>query len=91
MESYEGGIYMGFIWSLIIGGLLGWIASLITGKDIPGGIFGNIIAGMIGAWVGSAILGDFGPVIGGYAIIPALIGAIILIFIVSVILRMFKK
>ncbi|CAM4269139.1 GlsB/YeaQ/YmgE family stress response membrane protein [Bacillus manliponensis] len=82
---------MGFIWSLIVGGILGWIASLITGKDIPGGVIGNIIAGMIGAWVGSAIMGDFGPVIGGYAIIPALIGAIILIFIVSFIMRMFRK
>ncbi|MEC3317443.1 GlsB/YeaQ/YmgE family stress response membrane protein, partial [Bacillus thuringiensis] len=24
------------IWSLIVGGLLGWFASLITGRDVPG-------------------------------------------------------
>ena len=71
------------IWSLIVGGILGWLASLITGKDVPGGVIGNIIAGIIGSWVGSKLLGSFGPVIGGYAIIPALIGAIVLIFIVS--------
>ena len=79
------------IWSLIVGGILGWLASLITGKDVPGGVIGNIIAGIIGSWVGSKLLGSFGPVIGGYAIIPALIGAIILIFIVRFLLRAIRK
>ncbi|ABS22256.1 GlsB/YeaQ/YmgE family stress response membrane protein [Bacillus cytotoxicus] len=82
---------MAFIWSLIVGGILGWLASLITGKDVPGGVIGNIVAGIIGSWVGTALLGRFGPVIGGFAIIPALIGAIILIFIVSFLLRAMKK
>ena len=26
------------IWSLIVGGILGWLASLITGRDVPGGV-----------------------------------------------------
>ncbi|HAL00005.1 MAG TPA: GlsB/YeaQ/YmgE family stress response membrane protein, partial [Exiguobacterium sp.] len=25
---------MGFLWALIVGGLIGWIASLIIGKDV---------------------------------------------------------
>ncbi|EEL87450.1 GlsB/YeaQ/YmgE family stress response membrane protein [Bacillus cereus] len=79
------------IWYLIVGGILGWFASLITGKDVPGGVIGNIIAGIIGSWLGSLLLGKFGPVIGGFAIIPALIGAIILIFIVSFLLRAIRK
>ena len=79
------------IWSLIVGGILGWLASLITGKDVPGGVIGNIIAGIIGSWIGSKLLGSFGPVIGGYAIIPALIGAIVLILIVSFLLRAMRK
>lgn len=79
------------IWSLIVGGLLGWFASLITGRDVPGGVIGNIIAGIIGSWIGTKLLGSFGPVIGGFAIIPALIGAIILIFIVSFLLRAMRK
>ncbi|MFD2208210.1 GlsB/YeaQ/YmgE family stress response membrane protein [Virgibacillus halophilus] len=78
---------MGFIWSIIIGGILGWLASLIVGRDIPGGVIGNIIAGFIGAWLGSVLLGKWGPVIGGFHIIPALIGAIVLIVIVSAILK----
>ena len=78
------------IWSLIVGGILGWLASLIT-RDVPGCVIGNIIAGIIGSWIGGKLLGSFGPVIGGYAIIPALIGAIILIFIVSFLLRAMRK
>lgn len=78
---------MGFIIFLIIGGIIGWLAGLILGKDIPGGIIGNIIAGIIGAWLGGAIFGNWGPDIAGMAIIPALIGAIILVAIVSFILK----
>ena len=81
---------MGFIWSLIIGGIIGWLAGLILGRDIPGGVIGNIIAGFIGAWLGSLLLGGWGPVIGGFYIIPALIGAIALVFIVSLIFRNVK-
>lgn len=78
---------MGIIWSLIIGGIIGWLAGLIMGKDIPGGIIGNIIAGFIGGWLGGVILPDFGPEIGGFHIVPALIGAIVLVAIVSLIMR----
>jgi uncharacterized membrane protein YeaQ/YmgE (transglycosylase-associated protein family) len=82
---------MGFIWALIIGGIIGWLAGLILGRDVPGGIIGNIIAGFIGAWLGSLLLGGWGPVIGGFYFIPALIGAIALVFIVSFILRRAKR
>jgi uncharacterized membrane protein YeaQ/YmgE (transglycosylase-associated protein family) len=78
---------MEFIWSLIVGGIIGWLAGLVIGRDIPGGIIGNIIAGFIGACLGSWILGDWGPVVGEFYIIPALIGAIVLILILSLIMR----
>ncbi|AEI46319.1 GlsB/YeaQ/YmgE family stress response membrane protein [Paenibacillus mucilaginosus] len=78
---------MGFLWSLIIGGIIGWLAGMIMGKDLPGGIIGNIIAGFVGAWLGGLLLGDWGPEVGGFYIVPALIGSIALVFIVSLILR----
>ena len=81
---------MGFIIMIIVGGLIGWIAGMIMGKDIPGGILGNIIAGLIGSFIGSKLLGT-GSSLGGVPIFPALIGAIILIFIVSLILKAIKK
>lgn len=82
---------MGFILYLIMGGIIGWLAGLILGKDIPGGIIGNIIAGIIGAWLGSLILGDWGPQIWDVYIIPALIGALVLVFVLSLILGSMGK
>ena len=72
---------------LIVGGIIGWLGSLIAGRDMPGRIIGNIVAGFIGAWLGTALLGTFGPETGGFYIVPALIGAIVVVFIVSLILR----
>lgn len=77
----------GFIGMLIVGGLIGWAAGAIMGKDIPGGILGNIIAGIIGSWVGGKLFGQWGPELGSIYILPALIGSIILIAIVTLILR----
>ncbi|MCD7035814.1 GlsB/YeaQ/YmgE family stress response membrane protein [Metabacillus sp. GX 13764] len=82
---------MGFIIFLIVGGIIGWLAGLIIGKDVPGGVIGNIIAGIIGAWLGGTLFGSFGPELGGIYIIPALIGSIILVFIVSLILRSMRR
>ncbi|HEY4553563.1 MAG TPA: GlsB/YeaQ/YmgE family stress response membrane protein [Bacillaceae bacterium] len=82
---------MGFLLYLIVGGIIGWLAGLILGKDIPGGIIGNIIAGIVGAWIGGALLGDWGPDIAGVAIVPALIGALLLVFVLSLIMGSMSK
>lgn len=78
---------MSFLWMLIVGGIIGWLAGLIMGRDIPGGVIGNIIAGIIGSWLGGVLLGSWGPKISDFYLFPSLIGAIVLIFIVSLILR----
>lgn len=80
-----------FVWYLIIGGILGWLAGVILGKDVPGGIIGNIVAGIIGSWIGSMVLGNWGWKISDFYVFPALIGAIVLIFIVSIILKSMRK
>lgn len=82
---------MSFIWFVIIGGVLGWLAGVILGRDVPGGVIGNIIAGIIGSWIGSALLGNWGWHVSDFYVFPALVGAIILIFIVSFIMRSFRK
>lgn len=81
----------GFIGMLIVGGLIGWAAGAIMGKDIPGGILGNIIAGIIGSWLGGTLLGHWGPELGSIYILPALIGSIILIALVTLILRAMRN
>lgn len=75
------------IWSLIVGGILGWLAGLILGKDIPGGVIGNIVAGFLGGWVGNTLFGNIGPVYGGFSVISTLLGAVLLIIIVSFVLK----
>ncbi|MCZ2258165.1 GlsB/YeaQ/YmgE family stress response membrane protein [Sporosarcina sp. G11-34] len=82
---------MSFIWFLIIGGVIGWLAGMILGKDIPGGVIGNIIAGIIGAWIGGKLLGEWGWKISDFYVFPALIGALILVFVVSFVLKSMRK
>jgi uncharacterized membrane protein YeaQ/YmgE (transglycosylase-associated protein family) len=75
---------LGFIWSLIIGGVIGAIGQAIVGTDVPGGIIGNIIIGFVGAWAGHALF-QMGPELGGFYIIPAIVGAILIVFIYDLI------
>lgn len=82
---------MSFIWFLIIGGVIGWLAGAILGKDVPGGIIGNIIAGIVGAWIGGMLLGSWGPKVSDFYIFPALLGAIILVFVVSFIMKSMRR
>ncbi|MHA3066829.1 GlsB/YeaQ/YmgE family stress response membrane protein [Lacticaseibacillus saniviri] len=75
-----------FIWLLIVGAVIGAIGQMIVGRDMPFGWVGNILAGLVGAWLGTRLLGDWGPHMADLAIFPALIGAIILVLIVSAIM-----
>lgn len=71
------------IWSLIIGGLIGFIAGGITKKGGAMGIIANIIAGLLGSSVGQALSGTWGPKLAGMAIVPSVLGAVIVIAVVS--------
>jgi uncharacterized membrane protein YeaQ/YmgE (transglycosylase-associated protein family) len=72
---------VGLIVTLFIAGIIGAIADRIVPGKIPYGFVGAIAAGLLGSWLGTLILGDLGPRIAGIAIIPGLIGAIILAFV----------
>jgi len=73
----------------LIGGIAGWLAAtVIRGRGL--GIVGNIVVGILGALLSSYLLPKFGIVIGsGWigAIIYAFIGAVILLFLISLIKR----
>lgn len=47
---------MGILGWIVIGGLAGWVASIIMKKDASFGIVGNIIIGIIGAIIGGFIM-----------------------------------
>jgi uncharacterized membrane protein YeaQ/YmgE (transglycosylase-associated protein family) len=77
------------IWTLIIGGVAGWLAGRIMRGDGFGVII-DIIVGLIGGWLGGMVLGWLGIASGGSLIgrlIVALIGSIILIWIIRLIRR----
>jgi uncharacterized membrane protein YeaQ/YmgE (transglycosylase-associated protein family) len=76
---------------IIVGGIAGWIASMIAGQDARQGWVTNVIVGIVGAFIGGLILSflGFGPLTGPFrleTLIAAIIGAVILLFIV----RMFQ-
>jgi uncharacterized membrane protein YeaQ/YmgE (transglycosylase-associated protein family) len=85
---------MNFIAWIIVGGIIGWIASLIMRTDAQQGIFLNIVVGIVGAFLGGVLLS---PLFGTGTIndnnfslgslIVSLIGAVILLAIVNLLRR----
>lgn len=74
---------------LIIGALAGWLAGLIV-KGYGYGLLGNIVIGIAGAFVANLLLPGLGLSIGtgiAGAIIHAMIGAVILLFVIRLIKR----
>ncbi|MGX7327929.1 GlsB/YeaQ/YmgE family stress response membrane protein [Enterococcus bulliens] len=74
---------MGLIWSLIVGAIIGAIAGAITNKGSSMGWIANIVAGLVGSFVGQALFGTWGPSLAGMALIPSIIGAIIVVAVVA--------
>ena len=73
---------IGWIAAIIIGGIAGWLAEQFMKSDT--GLLVNIVLGIVGAAIASAILSFFGIVLGGWVgyLICGFIGACILIGIV---------
>ncbi len=81
------------IW-LVVGGILGWLASIIMKRDAQQGIILNIVVGIIGALVGGFLLS---PLFGVGTInqnnfslpslLVSLLGAVILLAIVNMFTR----
>jgi uncharacterized membrane protein YeaQ/YmgE (transglycosylase-associated protein family) len=76
---------MGLIVTLIIGGVVGWLASLLMKTDAQMGIIANIVVGIIGAALGFWLAGALGIVAMGSVgtWIISIIGAVVLIAILK--------
>ena len=81
------------IW-LIMGGIIGWLASMVMRTDGQQGIILNVVVGIVGAFIG----GWIGPMLGlgggindagisVMSIVVSLIGAIVLLAIVNLFRR----
>lgn len=84
---------MGWIVAIIVGGIIGWIASMIMGRDASMGIFWNIIVGLVGSllggWIGATFLG-LRSTLTSFSLpglLMSLLGAVVLLAIVNLIQR----
>ncbi len=84
---------MNIVLWIIFGGLAGWLASVLVGDDAGMGIIGNIIVGIVGAFIGGMIADQIG--VGGkpgvdrptniMSFVWAVIGAVLLLVILNLI------
>jgi len=81
---------VGIIIWLIVGGIVGWLASLVMRTDAQQGVILNIVVGIIGAFIAGLIFGggniNSAP-LDITSILVSLVGAIILLAIVNLIRR----
>ena len=83
---------MNWIISLIIGGIVGWLASILMKTDAQMGLIANILIGIVGSFLGYWLAGLIGiDATGGILrFVVAVLGAVVLIFILRA-LGVFKK
>jgi len=72
---------------IVLGGLAGWLASIVTGWNDRMGCIANIAVGIVGALIGGAIASFLGGTgITGfniYSLLVAVIGAVVLLVIIG--------
>jgi uncharacterized membrane protein YeaQ/YmgE (transglycosylase-associated protein family) len=76
---------MNIILTLIVGGVIGWLASLLMKTNVQMGIIANIVVGIVGAALGHWLAGALGIVTVGSlgAWIVSIIGAVVLLAILK--------
>lgn len=85
---------MGLIYMLVVGGLLGWVASMIMRTDGQQGVLLNVVIGIVGAVLSGYFVTPFlggAPITSGSfdlkSLAVSLIGALILLAIINLIRR----
>jgi len=71
---------IGLAFTLLVAAVIGFLAGYIVPGRLPYGVLGAIVAGLAGSWIGTLLIGSIPPHIGGIAVIPAIVGAVILAF-----------
>jgi uncharacterized membrane protein YeaQ/YmgE (transglycosylase-associated protein family) len=78
---------MGLIVSLIIGGIVGWLASIVMKTNAQMGMIANVLVGVVGAWLGGLLAGmlGFAATSTVASIVVAIAGACVLIALLKVV------
>lgn len=74
-----------FLAWLVFGGLAGWIASMIVGKNAQMGVLANIVVGIIGAFIGGLLLPNDADRFDLGSFLAAIVGAVILLVLVNLV------
>lgn len=82
---------MDLVIQLVIGGVIGWLASIVMKTDAQMGVIGNVVVGIIGAGLGGWLAGALGLTVNSAAMawVMAVAGAAVLILLLKV-LGIFK-
>jgi uncharacterized membrane protein YeaQ/YmgE (transglycosylase-associated protein family) len=85
---------MNFIIWIVVGGIIGWLASIVMKTDAQQGLFLNVIVGIVGAFLGGLFLSPLfgtGTINGNdfslSGLIVSFLGAIILLAIINLFRR----
>jgi uncharacterized membrane protein YeaQ/YmgE (transglycosylase-associated protein family) len=81
---------MNFILWLVVGGIVGWLASIVMRTDAQQGIVLNVVVGIVGAFLAGLIFSGGNINNSGlsvYTFLTSLVGAIILLAIVNLVRR----
>lgn len=87
ISLYGKGEIMGILSWIVIGGIAGWLASMLTGHDRKMGIGTNIIVGILGGFIGGFLFNILGGVgVTGFnlwSLLVAFVGSVVLLMIVG--------
>lgn len=76
---------------IVFGAVAGWLASLVMGRDSSMGAIGNIVVGIIGAFIGGFVMNALGATgttgFNLWSLFVAVLGAVILLFVVGLVRR----
>jgi uncharacterized membrane protein YeaQ/YmgE (transglycosylase-associated protein family) len=82
---------MSIIGWIVLGGVAGWLASIIMKRNSQMGLIANVIAGIVGAAVGGWVFSLFGGTgVTGFnlpSLVVAFVGAVIVLAVVNLIFR----
>ncbi len=82
---------MGLLSWIVMGGIAGWLASILTGSNNKMGIFGNIVVGILGAFIGGFIFNFLGGAgVTGFnlwSLLVSFVGAVVLLAIIKMFSR----
>jgi uncharacterized membrane protein YeaQ/YmgE (transglycosylase-associated protein family) len=71
------GNLIGIVLTLAMAALVGALADALVPGTLPYGFLGSALSGLVGSWLGVALLGVLGPVVFGIPLISALVGAVV--------------